>query len=63
MVEEHLAEHRDVRAPLRAIVEHVVQVEPGQQPIRCTPPSGDDLEMQLRVGDTMHSAMWCGVTP
>lgn len=63
MVEEHLAEHRDVRAPMRAIVEHVVQVEPGQQPLRCTPPSGDDLAMQLRVGDTMHAAMWCGTTP
>jgi acyl-ACP thioesterase len=63
IVEEHLAEHRDVRAPLRAIVEHVVQVEPGQSPIRHTAAHGSDLELQLRVGDTMHSAMWCGTTP
>jgi acyl-ACP thioesterase len=63
IVEEHLAEHRDVRAPLRAIVEHVVQVEPGQSPVRYTAAHGSDLELQLRVGDTMHSAMWCGTTP
>ena len=63
IVEEHLAAHRDVRAPLRAVVEHVVQVEPGQRPVRHTAARGNDLELQLRVGDTMHSAMWCGTTP
>ena len=63
IVEEFLATHRDVRAPLRAIVEHVVQVEPGQEPIRHIASGHEDLELQLRVGATMHSAMWCGVNP
>ena len=63
IVEEFLAAHRDVRAPLRAVVEHVVQVEPGQSPIRHIASGHDDLELQLRVGATMHAAMWCGLNP
>ena len=63
IVEEFLAAHRDVRAPLRAVVEHVVQVEPGQEPIRHIASGHDDLELQLRVGSTMHAAMWCGLNP
>lgn len=63
IVEEFLAAHRDVRAPLRAVVEHVVQVEPGQEPVRHIASGRDDLELQLRVGSTMHAAMWCGLNP
>jgi acyl-ACP thioesterase len=63
IVEEHLASTRELRAPLRAIVEHVVQVEPGQVAVRHTSGPGTDLDLQLRVGDTMHSAMWCGTNP
>ena len=63
IVEEFLAAHRDVRAPLRAVVEHVVQVEPGQEPIRHVASGTADLELQLRVGATMHAAMWCGLNP
>ena len=63
IVEEFLATHRDVRAPLRTIVEHVVQVEPGQEPARHVASGRDDLELQLRVGSTMHAAMWCGLNP
>ena len=63
IVEEFLASHRDVRAPLRTIVEHVVQVEPGQEPARHVASSDADLELQLRVGTTMHAAMWCGLNP
>jgi acyl-ACP thioesterase len=63
IVEEFLADHRTVRAPLRAIVEHVVQVEQGHEPIRHLSSSDENLELQLRVGATMHSAMWCGVNP
>ena len=63
IVEEFLASHRDVRAPLRTIVEHVVQVEPGQEPARRVASGRDDLELQLRVGATMHAAMWCGLNP
>lgn len=60
MVEEHLAAHRELRAPLRAIVEHIVQVEEGQEPIRCIAGSAEDFALQLRVNDTVHAAMWCG---
>ncbi len=63
IVEEFLASHPDVRAPLRTIVEHVVQVEPGQEPARHVASGRDDLELQLRVGATMHAAMWCGLNP
>jgi len=63
IVEEFLAAHRDVRAPLRTIVEHVVQVEPGQEPARHVASGHADLELQLRVGATMHAAMWCGLNP
>ena len=63
IIEEHLAHHRDLRAPLRAVMEHVVQVEPGQYPVRLTSATKTDLELQLRCGETMHAAMWCGTTP
>lgn len=60
IVEEHLAQHHLLRAPLRGIVEHVVQVEPGQQPVRHTVVRNDELDLQLHVGETVHAAMWCG---
>jgi acyl-ACP thioesterase len=63
MIEEFLSAHRDVRAPLRAVVEHVVQVEPEQKPVRHVVTGTHDFEMQLRVGDTMHAAFWCGLNP
>ena len=61
IVEEHLAEHRDLRAPLRAVVEHVVQVDPGQNPVRQSVIVDNELDLQLIENDTMHAAMWCGV--
>lgn len=60
MVEEHLATHRELRAPLRGVVEHVIQVEEGQQLTRWTEQPSEDLALQLSVGDTVHAAMWCG---
>lgn len=60
IVEEFLADHRDVRAPLRAIVEHVVQIEQGQNPVRRAADDSDDFEVVLCVDDTVHAAMWCG---
>ena len=62
MVEEHLASHTDLREPLRAIVEHIVQVEHGQQLVRRMDDTIEDLDLQLMVGDTVHAAMWCGKT-
>lgn len=61
MIEEHLAQHRGLRAPLRAVVEHVVQVEQGQSPVRHIAVDGDDLSLQVTVDGTVHAAMWCGV--
>ena len=61
IVEEHLAEHRDLRAPLRAVVEHVVQVDPGQNPVRQSVIVDNELDLELTENNTMHSAMWCGV--
>lgn len=63
IVEEHLSEHRSLRAPLRSIVEHVVQVEPGQHPVRHIVIRDDELDLQLKVDDTVHAAMWCGRRP
>ncbi len=63
MIEEHLAQHRDVRAPLRAVVEHVVQVEPGQSPVRRFVVEDGELSLQLHAHDTVHAAMWCGRRP
>lgn len=60
IVEEHLASHRELRAPLRGVVEHVIQVEEGQQPVRHSEQPSEDLALQLCVGETVHAAMWCG---
>ena len=60
MVEEHLAQYRDLRAPLRGVVEHVVQVEEGQNAVRLSAVDGSELDLQLVVGETVHAAMWCG---
>ncbi|MEI8286487.1 MAG: acyl-ACP thioesterase domain-containing protein [Actinomycetes bacterium] len=62
IVEEHLAAHSELREPMRAIVEHIVQVEPGQEVVRRIDSSNGDFDLQLMVGDTMHAAMWCGKT-
>jgi acyl-ACP thioesterase len=60
IVEEHLAAHRNLRAPLRGVVEHVIQIEEGQEPVRFSEQPSEDLALQLCVGDTVHAAMWCG---
>ena len=62
MIEEHLAQHSELREPLRAIVEHIVQVEHGQDLTRHIAQETSDLSLQLMVGDTIHAAMWCGKT-
>ena len=62
IIEEHLAAHSELREPLRAIVEHIVQVEPGQELVRRIDSSNGDFDLQLMVGTTIHAAMWCGKT-
>lgn len=62
VLEEQLARHRGLRAPLRGIVEHLVQVEPGAQLAVAV---ADDIvantvSVQMRVGDAVHAAAWAG---
>ena len=45
IVEEHLAEHRELRAPMRAVVEHVIQVDPGQHPVRHSVVVKNELDL------------------
>ena len=61
IVEEHLATHRELRAPMRAVVEHVIQVDPGQHPTRRSVVENNELALELVENGVMHSAMWCGV--
>jgi acyl-ACP thioesterase len=61
IVEEHLAEHRELRAPMRAVVEHVIQVDPGQSPLRQSVIENNELDLELTENGTMHAAMWCGI--
>jgi acyl-ACP thioesterase len=61
IVEEHLADHRELRAPMRAVVEHVIQVDPGQHPTRQSVVENNELALELVEDGVMHSAMWCGV--
>lgn len=63
IIEEHLAAHAELREPMRAIVEHIVQVEHDQVLVRCIDTTLADLDLQLMVGDTIHAAMWCGKNP
>lgn len=62
-IEENLASRRDLRAPMRAVVEHVIQVDPGASVDLLVADRGaDGIAMQLRGGDTVHSAAWCGTS-
>lgn len=60
VVEERLAMLRDIRAPLRAVVEHVMQVEPAQVLTYRAAETDSGVEMQMRVGESVHAAAWCG---
>ena len=60
IVEEHMASHREVRAPLRALIEHVVQVEQGQSPVQRIAVDDGELGLLLQSDAAVHAAMWCG---
>lgn len=63
VLEEQLADNRGVRAPMRALVEHLIQVEPGARPtIAVAREHGDSgaVSTQMRVGDVVHAAGWMG---
>lgn len=60
VLEEQLAGDRSLRAPLRAVVEHLVQVEPGATLTRRVAEAPGGFSIQMLVGDTVHAAAWCG---
>ena len=59
VLEEHMAGDITARSGLRAVVEHVVQVEPGHSLMRASVP-GDGVSVQMSVNGTVHAAAWAG---
>lgn len=55
-VEETLADHRDLRAPLRAVVEHRSALERGADAIRTVVREGDRLAVWLSDGSTVAAS-------
>jgi len=59
VLEEHMVSDVKVRNDVRAVVEHVIQVEPGQSLSRSTVVA-QRRALQMTVGDTVHAAAWVG---
>ncbi|MEY4392436.1 MAG: hypothetical protein RLZZ544_1145 [Actinomycetota bacterium] len=62
VLEEHMVSDVRGRNDIRAVVEHVIQVEPGQSLSRSTV-VGDGVALQMTVGDAVHAAAWVGPLP
>lgn len=62
VLEEQLLADRGLRAPIRAIVEHVAQVEPGEDLERAVHSEPGETAVVMRAGGTVRAAMWCGTT-
>ncbi|MFM9226398.1 MAG: hypothetical protein ACKOQ1_07210, partial [Actinomycetota bacterium] len=60
VLEEQLVADRSVRAPMRAVVEHIAQVEPGEVLERRIANEEGGSSVLLTVGDVVRAAMWCG---
>lgn len=58
VVEEHMAALAG-RSGLRAVMEHVIQVDPGQH-VQSQSTSDDGVSVQLVNGDVTHAAAWVG---
>lgn len=63
ILEEQLATDRGLCAPMRAIIEHAVQVEPGQVVERKIIATPGDIAVQLCSDSTVHASAWCGTNP
>lgn len=63
VLEESMAQRRDMRDGLRAVMEHVVQVEPGQRLSRQVIDSPDGVGVHLCVNGNIHAAAWMGLNP
>lgn len=59
VMEEHMATDMKVRDGLRAVMEHVVQVDPGQSVSRMSV-TGDGVSVQMVNGGVVHAAAWVG---
>ena len=59
-VEELLAVERALRSPMRAVMEHLVQVEPGSIVTRRAAVGHDEASLQLLIDNIVHAAAWCG---
>ena len=59
VLEEHMATDLRDRDGLRAVLEHVVQVDPGQSVTREWT-VGDGVSVQLTNAGTVHAAAWAG---
>ena len=60
VVEERLALDRSLRAPLRAVVEHVAQVEPGESLTCAVASSPGEVSVLLEVEGSLRAVAWCG---
>lgn len=61
VMEEQLVVDRTLRAPLRAVVEHVAQIEPEETLERVVSSSVGEAAVLLEVAGSLRAAMWCGV--
>ena len=60
VLEEQLAADRSLRAQMRAVVEHVAQVEPGDDLARRVDAAPGSASVLLEVDGSLRAAMWCG---
>jgi acyl-ACP thioesterase len=63
IVEERLAERRDLRAGSRFIVEHIGAVEPGEHVVWSVHRHGESESIRIRVGDEVRVMCWMGAAP
>ena len=61
VIEEHMSSDMRDRGGLRAVMEHVVQVDPGQS-LGWLSVVGDGVSVQLVNEGTVHTAAWIGPT-
>ena len=62
VLEEQLLADRGLRAPLRAVVEHVAQIAPGAEVERLVTASPGEATVVLRADGSVRAAMWCRST-
>ncbi len=61
ILEDHLKYRRDLRNGLRAVVEHIVQVEHQHHLIQQYDDRNDGVSIRLLVEDVVHAQAWIGM--